>query len=401
MTTLVERHEIKENNPNYTNLIDFCHRSKNLYNRALYDIRQAFLFEGKDKFSTSWLYQRIKLTDPYKELPRKVSQQVLFQVLEAWTAFTQLMKVWNENPERLNSKPRPPKYLDKNRVNVVRFDVQSFSKTAMRKGYFKMSGLDILIPTKITNIKGGRIVPKRNNKVVIEIIYERELEENNLNMNLVAGIDLGLDNLATLTSNKTGFTPIVVNGRPLKSINQFYNKEKARLQSILPEGIRWSKKLDKLTDKRNKKIDKYLHTASRKIVNKLVDEGIGVLIVGYNKDWKQGINLGKKTNQNFVNIPFYKFRKLLEYKCHIAGIELIMQEESYTSKCSFLDDEPICKHEEYIGKRTKRGLFKSGNGTIINADVNGSYNIIKKAIPDAFAEGIEDVAVHPIRVTFL
>ena len=188
------------------------------------------------------------------------------------------------------------------------------------------------------------------------------------------------------------------NGKPLKSMNQFYNKEKARLQSLLPKNQDYSKRLDKLTHKRNNKIKNYLHNTSRSIINHLVFNNIGTLVIGYNPGWKQEVSLGKRNNQNFVTIPFLKFVQQLEYKTALVGIKTIITEESYTSKCSFLDLEEICQHDEYIGKRKNR-LFISGEGKIIHSDVNGSFNIMRKVFPKEFSNGIEAVVVQPLRIT--
>ena len=259
------------------------------------------------------------------------------------------------------------------------------------------SQLGIEIPTKKMNVKQVRIVPKSNHYVV-EVVYEQAETQAEVDSNLYAGIDIGLNNLATLTSNKVGFVPRIVNGRPVKSINQYYNKERARLQSILSQEHHFtSRQLDRLTTKRTRKIMHYLHTASRRIIDLLVAEGIGTLVIGKHECWKQEINIGKRNNQNFVSIPHARFIDMLTYKAKLVGIQVMVTEESYTSKCSFLDNEPIGKHEHYEGKRIKRGLFRSQFGKLIHADVNGSYNIIRKVAPKSF-EGVEDVAVHPVRL---
>ncbi len=215
---------------------------------------------------------------------------------------------------------------------------------------------------------------------------------------MYAGIDLGINNLATITSNKDGFQPRLVNGRPVKSINQFSNKRRAELQRKLAQEDakrHTSRRLERITNKRTRKIDHYLHTASRRIIALLVSEGIGTLVIGYNQEWKQEVNMGKRNNQNFVAIPFARFIHMLTYKAALVGIQVVMTEESYTSKCSFLDGEPIGKHEVYTGKRVKRGLFRASDGKQYNADVNGSYNIIRKVASDAFVQGSRGCVVHP------
>jgi IS605 OrfB family transposase len=214
----------------------------------------------------------------------------------------------------------------------------------------------------------------------------------------IASIDIGLNNLATLTSNGA-FAPLILNGKPLKSINQFYNKKKAKLQAALKKEQKTSRRIQALTHKRNNKVKDYLHQSSRYVMNQLVSNQISVLVIGKNDQWKQEIALGSRTNQNFVQIPHATFIDQLKYKAQLVGIRVVLQEESYTSKCSFLDGESIQKHAEYQGKRIKRGLFRSKNGTVLNADVNGSANILKKAFPTAFnGYGIEGAVVHPIRV---
>ena len=298
-------------------------------------------------------------------------------------------------------KNKIPKYLDtvKGRYLTI-FPKQSIGLREFKKsGKIHLSQTNIYINTKISNfndIKEVRIAP-RTSHYVIEIVYfkqEKRIEENGN----IASIDLGLNNLATITYNN-GYEPEIVNGRPLKSINQFYNKKKAYFQSKLQGNRKTSKKICKLAYKRNNKINDYLHKASRELVNQLVSKNVTTLIIGKNANMKQDINLGKVNNQNFVQIPIMQFAEMIKYKCELEGIIVTYHEESYTSKCSFLDNEEICKHKEYLGRRIKRGLFKTAQGKIINADVNGSYNIMKKAIPNAFANGIEGLGVNPIVLT--
>jgi putative transposase len=212
------------------------------------------------------------------------------------------------------------------------------------------------------------------------------------------GIDIGLNTLAAVTSNQPGVMPFLVQGRPLKALNQWYNKRRAQLQAKLPEGVYASRQLDILTDKRARQITSYLHVASRRIVQWLVEQRIGALVIGQNSDWKQAIGLGQRTNQNFVFVPHARFVQMLEYKAALVGIRVIVSEESSTSKCSFLDLEPIGKHEVYAGKRVKRGLFRASTGRCLNADINGAYNILRKVVPNAFGNGIGGVVVHPVRM---
>lgn len=393
---LVEQHIIDRSHPYFAEIDLAAFASKNLYNLANYTIRQEFITNG------NWLRYDVlasilKTSDAYRALPAKVAQWVLKMLDKNWQSFFAAIKEYKVNPGKFLGCPKLPQYKNKESGrNLLVYTIQAISSKLLRIGQVKLSGLNVFIKTEKQNIDQVRIVPRKNHYVV-EIVHTVEEEQKDLDYTLVAGIDLGIDNLAAITSNKPGFTPLLVNGRGLKSINQYYNKRKAELQSILGSDKAQSNRIDRLTEKRNRRVDNFLHTASRRIVDLLVKEQIGVLVIGRNPEWKQDVNLGKATNQKFVQIPHARFVSQLTYKCQLVGIKVIEREESYTSKTSFLDNEPICKSESYIGKRVKRGLFRSGNGTLINADVNGSYNIIRKAFPAAFdVQGIEGVVVRPL-----
>jgi putative transposase len=393
---LVEQHVIRKNDPRYEAIDRAAFASKNLYNAANYLVRQAFIFQGT-YLGYAEIFHLLKGHDAYQALPRKVSNDVLRLLDKNWKSFFKAIKAWKAHPEQFLGRPKLPGYKDKiEGRNILIYDIQALSKTALRKGIIAPSQLGITVQTQQTNVKQVRIIPKSTH-YVIEVVYEQEPEQASVDASLVAGIDLGLDNLATLTSNKPGFAPRLISGKLLKSINQGYNKRRAELQSQLKNRFT-SRQLERLTDKRNRRIKHLLHSASKQIVALLVAEGIGTLVIGYNPEWKQAINIGKRNNQNFVNIPHARFIDMLTYKAELVGIRVIITEESYTSKCSFLDNEPIGKHENYAGKRVKRGLFRAADGRLINADVNGSYNIIRKVVPDAFGKGIEGTAVHPCRL---
>jgi len=253
------------------------------------------------------------------------------------------------------------------------------------------------LPDK-TDIREVRIIPKGIG-YILEIVYKKKFHPKPLNKDNIVAIDLGVRNLITTVNNK-GFKPFVIKGGVVKSINQYYNKERARIQSTYDhQGIKTGKAIQKLTHKRNKKINDYFHKTSRKIIEYCVLNDIGTVVIGYNQNWKHNCQLGKRNNQNFVTIPFYKLIQQLEYKAEEQGLTVIKQEESHSSKCSFLDNEPIEHHNKYLGRRITRGLFKSQKDTtIINADVNGAYNILKKAFLNAVeADRIEDVGLHPTR----
>ncbi|MBV9710987.1 MAG: transposase, partial [Ktedonobacteraceae bacterium] len=278
-------------------------------------------------------------------------------------------------------------------------------------GVIQPSLLPIEVQTRQKSIDQVRTVPRKG-FYVVEAVYEQEVQQAPVNPAYYAGIDIGMNNLVALTSNKPGFHSVLVNGRPVKSVNQFYNKRKAELQSQLRrKGT--TKRIERMTNRRNRRIDHYMHTASKRIIDILVKEGIGVLCIGKNDAWKQEANMGKRNNQNFVQIPHARFIAMLTYKAELVGITVKVTEESYTSKASLLDLDPLPVHNTgsekhtFSGKRIKRGLYRAKDGRKINADINGSGNIIRKVAPDAFSkvEGVEDgkavlasLVVHPVRL---
>jgi putative transposase len=253
-----------------------------LYNAANYLVRQSFIHQGK-YLGYAEVFHLIKHCDAYQALPRKVSNDVLRLLDKNWRSFFKAMEAWKHDPSKFQGRPKLPKYKDKTKGrNILTYDIQAISKTGLKQGVIVPSQLGISIPTKHTQVKQVRIVP-RSGFYVVEVVYERAPVPTVVDPSLYAGIDIGLNNLATLTSNKRGFVPRIINGRPVKSINQWYNKERARLQSHLVKDKRYtSKHLERLTTKRTRKIDHYLHSASRRIIDLLVSEGIGHLVIGNN-----------------------------------------------------------------------------------------------------------------------
>lgn len=244
----------------------------------------------------------------------------------------------------------------------------------------------------LNNIQEVKVV-KIANGYDIKIIYKTDKPTPKPNNGRYLAVDLGLNNLMTAVSN-TNNTPFIVTGKTVKSVNQFFNKIKAKLQGekdrfihlakqsnkTIPQINCINKQLNKLSFKCNNQINDYLHKASHYLINHAVANEITTIVIGHNQDWKQGINIGKRNNQSFVSVPFARLVQMIQYKAKLRGIDVIVAEESYTSKCSFLDDEPIAKQVNYQGKHVKRGLFKSSNNTLINADVNGACNILRKVI---------------------
>jgi putative transposase len=380
-----------------TQLRHLCHISKNLFNESNYLIRQE-LFKNKKWIQYNTLYHKIKTSKNYQLLPAQTAQQGLKILDRNWKTFFSAIKEWKKDKSKFNRRPKSPGYKPKNREFLLVFTNQQVKLKDSILRFPKKIGIEI--KTRLsgkTDIREVRIIPK-GVSYVVEIVCQKIVHPKPLNTDNILAIDLGVRNLIT-TVNNNGFKPFVIKGGAVKSINQYYNKERARIQSTYDrQRIKIGKTMQKLTHKRNKKINDYFHKTSRKIIEYCVLNDIGTVIIGYNPDWKQNCHLGKRNTQNFVTISYYKLIQQLEYKAEEQGITVIKQEESHSSKCSFLDNEPIEYHAKYLDRRITRGLFKSKEGTIINAEVNVAYNILKKAFLNAIdADRIEDVGLHPTR----
>jgi putative transposase len=394
---LVEQHRIDRHDPRFVAIEAATFASKNLYNAALYRTRQAYIFEHQRIIGYSDLDKLMQPTLEYRALPAKVAQWVLKQVCAAWDSYFAAVAEWHIHPEKFKGHPKLPKYLAKTGRNLLVYTSQAISRDSKNAGWVVPSGVPMRVATKQTaaTIAQVRLVPKATHYVV-EVVYEREPEHPALDPTLIASVDLGVNVLAAITSNKPGFTPLLVHGRPLKSYNQSYNKRRAKVQAQLPPEQFTSRILEEMADVRHRQIQSYLHTASRAIIDLLVREEIGTLVIGQNVGWKQEVNLGKRNNQAFVFIPHARFIKLLTYKAALVGIQVVAIEESHTSKCSFLDLEPLQHHGQYLGKRVKRGLFVASTGQALHADINASYNILRRFAPHVVAQGVSAFQLRPI-----
>ena len=404
---LVEQHVIKRSDPRYQRIAAAAFASKNLWNAANYLVRQSFIFQGVYLNNTA-VFHLIKDHEAYQALPRKVSNQVLLQLHQAWVGFFEAMQEWREHPERFTGRPKLPGYKHKTEGhNLLVYEKGAIWKRELDQGVIAVSELGALVQTAQSRetVSEVRIVPKVDH-YVIEVIYQQETKPAPLDPELFVAADLGVGVLAALTSNKPGFIPRLVNGKPIKSLNRFYNKQCARHQGHLAQQNRFtSRQLERITTKRNRRILHYLHAASRRMIELLVQEGIGLLIIGKNPLWKQEVEMGKRNNQNFVQIPHAKFIDLLTYKAELVGITVIITEESYTSRASFLDRDELPVYDpnrqeepRFSGRRDGRWYYASGK-RIIHADVNGSYNIGRKVVPTAFdGPGIAAPAVRPRRL---
>ena len=376
----------------FRNLKYLCHIAKNLKNQAIYNVRQYY-FENKKYLSYNENYKMLKNSENYKKLNSNMAQQILKEVDGSFKSFFGLLKL-AKNSQYDNKKIKLPKYLAKDSFTTLVIGFVRLKDNMLIVPYsnsFKKTHQEVKIKLppvlKGKKIKEIRIIPKQHSRYFeIQYTYEVEEVQRELNKENALGIDLGIDNLCTcVTNNGTSF---IIDGRKLKSINQYYNKINAKLQSIKDKQktSRTTLRQKRIARKRNNRINDYLLKAARIIVNYCLNNDIGRIVLGYNEDFQRKSNIGSINNQNFVNIPYGKLRDKLIYLCKLYGIEFKLQEESYTSKASFFDGDeiPIYDKEnsqEYIfsGKRIKRGLYQTSTGKLINADCNGALNILRKS----------------------
>ena len=454
--------QIKQNHPIYDTITDFCIKSKNVYNYGNYIIRQIFITTSKlknnqpinqeqQKFLNNINiriddYNEFKLTnfkkkqakgkyigkifksvkyfdkdnrkcsydfldfvlkdsDCFKNLGSNSSQQTLRSLINNWNSFFKGIKEWNKYPDKFLGKPKLPNYKNTKTGKYSLFLCNNQFRIENNYLYFAWIPLKPFNNTFKINIPKNskliqlRFIPK-NNVYNMELVYEKEVSDTNdlKESTRICGIDLGVNNFVTM-SNNIGLKPIIINGKIIKSINQFYNKNLAYYKSKLKKinSKDWSNKLNKLTIKRDNKIKYYMHCASKIIINYCINNNIDTIIIGKNNEWKQNSDLYKTANQTFVQIPYENFIDMIKYKAEDIDIKVILTNESYTSGTSFLDEELPCKQNYNYSRRIFRGLFKSNTGQLINSDVNGSLQIIKKVIPNAFTGyGIEGLDLTPI-----
>ena len=417
----VEQHRIKKSKKNnkddklFKIIDDLCWKSKNLYNYGNYIIRQEFIETSKQKEQgliedARWiqyneLFQLCKESDCYKCIGSNVGQATLRKLDKNWKSFFAAIKDYSKNPSKYLGRPKLPKYLPK---EDGRFELGLDNiKFKIVDGYIYFSWTPLKIMnnifrTKIPNdskLVQLRFVPK-GNEYIMEVVYQIEVPETkDIESQSIAAIDLGVDNLMTITTN-CGVNPIIINGKPLKSINQYYNKKISGMRSALKlrNDSDWSNEMQRFTTKRNNQVDDYIQKSTKMVIDFCKDNNIDTLVCGYNSGWKQETDMGKRVNQKFVSIPYLSIVQRLEYKCENEGIKFIKTNESYTSGTSFLDGEEPIEKNYNKDRRIHRGLFQSEKGEYINADVNGSYQIMKKVFPKAFANGIVDAGSHPVVV---
>lgn len=411
----IEKHKIGKNHPLYTKADALCFNAKNVYNQATYLIRQEYIRTKKAHeedenvqvtvLKASQLYHMVN-EEARGDMSARPFNLLLREIDDIWKGFFKSCREYHKNPNKFTGRPHMPGYLDKeNGRYVFTVDDQKRGQSITEKdGYIRFALNDMrdfngIFKTHIKEydrICQARIVPK-NGYYDFELVFDIEIQGvEEKEPRRIAAIDLGVNNLATIVTN-FGTVPIVINGKPLKSINHYYNKELARMKSELElrHGQRTSKRMQSLTNKRNAKVDDYLHKASKMVVDYLVENDVDTLVIGHNNGWKQEASMDKKNNQNFVQIPHSRFISMLTYKLENKGIRMVEVEEMYTSGTSFLDYEEPIKENYNKKRRITRGMFVSNEGVKINADANAAYQILVKAFPDAFLER-NSVEKHPI-----
>lgn len=404
----VEKHLIKQNNDYYPMLCNFAYKAKNLYNHANYLVRNEFIKNNR------WIryaeMDKVLKTDTkfddYRQMPTAQSAQQTLRLLEKnWKSFFTAIKDWSKNKDKYLGRPKLPKYKPKDGKSIL---ILTNQNVKLKNGILifpkSYNGFTIkphfVSMNNFVSFQQVRFIPGYRD-FNVELVYNIEIPDAPLEDNKrYFSVDIGLDNLATVVNN-VGLIPIVINGKGLKSINKYYNKQVSHYREVAKRmnNKDYTKRMDSLTKKRNNKIDDYMHKASNYLIQYAVVNNINTIIIGNNKGWKQNSSMSKIVNQSFVGIPHMRFIKMIQYKAQNVGLNVILTEESYTSGTSFLDNEDPIKENYDKSRRIHRGLFVSNSGKRINADVNGAYQIMKKVFPEAFANGIQGVALHPIRVS--
>ena len=404
----VEKHLIKQNNSYYPMFCDFAHKSKNLYNHANFLVRNEFI--KNDKWLRYGEMDKILKADlefdDYKQMPTAQSAQQILRLLEKdWKSFFAAIKDWNNHKDKYLGRPKLPKYKSKDGKHIliltnqnvkIKDGILCFPKTL--KGF--TLNPQFLKKDNFVSFQQVRFVPGYKS-FTVELVYNIEVPDALLPDNgRYLSVDIGLDNLATVVNN-VGDKPIVINGKGLKSINKYYNKQISHYREVAKRmnNKDYTNRMNSLTLKRNHKIDDYMHKASKYLIDYALENDFNTIVIGNNKNWKQESSMSKRVNQSFVGIPHMRFIEMVQYKTQNVGLNAILTEESYTSGTSFLDNEEPIKTNYDKSRRVQRGLFVSNNGTKINADVNGAYQIMRKVFPKVNADGIQGVALHPIRVS--
>jgi IS605 OrfB family transposase len=420
---LTQQNRLKLNRQEENALKAACRVSKNLFNVCLYQQRQYF-FQERKYLRYEGAYQLCKENENYKMLATDVGQQTMKVVDRAFRSFFNLLKLRTRG--QYEAKVRLPNYLPKDGFFPLIIPIRKrdwgklpqkdwqFTVPMARRFRRHFGAITLTIPEHIRDkqIKEIRIVPKHQARYFeVAYVYEQSEEESPSVGEDAIGIDLGVDNLATCVT--TQGKSFILDGKALKSKNQWFNKRNSRLQSIKDmQGIQGlTKQQASLYYKRSNQVKDYMNQAVRYLVNYCLAKGIGKVVVGYNPTIKQNVNLGTRNNQNFVQIPHHLFRIKLKSLCERNGLTYVEQEESYTSKASAIDGDPLPVYNadnpqtpKFSGKRVKRGLYRTASGKLVNADANGALNILRKhlslskAKENQFLQRISGCLIQPLRL---
>lgn len=405
---LTERHLIKPGHELYGVLDDLTFKAKNLYNHGLYLYRQSYFEHKKNPRKPTLTWRGIDKSlrrqghDDILALPSKVANAVLKNLGESIKSYWKLVRLKRKGG--LGQKPKLPRYLHKtNGRYPLSFNYQTFGNKRGTNNELILcpKGLCLPIPTKVEHPKQVRIVPNRHN-FIIEVIYNVE-EQELKSTSKYAGIDLGVDNFATVTFS-TQNKPLIIKGLELKSINQGYNRLISKAQSLLPDPQKTSRSIHRLWSRRSWILRTKIHQMTAFLATLFDEMQIDKVFIGKNINWKQNLPFGKAVKQRFAYLPYETFIEQLRYKCQLHGITVVAQEESYTSKASFLDNDDIpvygeTENPKFSGRRIMRGLYHTSTGRLINADVNGSYNILRKGLMNNHLSfNVDNPLIHPLVV---
>lgn len=405
---LTERHLIKPGHELYGVLDDLTLKAKNLYNHGLYLYRQSYFEHKKNPRKPTLTWRGIDKSlrrqghDDILALPSKVANAVLKNLGESIKSYWKLVRLKRKGG--LGQKPKLPRYLHKtNGRYPLSFNYQTFGNKRGTNNELILcpKGLCLPIPTKVEHPKQVRIVPNRHN-FIIEVIYNVE-EQELKSTSKYAGIDLGVDNFATVTFS-TQNKPLIIKGLELKSINQGYNRLISKAQSLLPDPQKTSRSIHRLWSRRSWILRTKIHQMTAFLATLFDEMQIEKVFIGKNINWKQNLPFGKAVKQRFAYLPYETFIEQLRYKCQLHGITVVAQEESYTSKASFLDNDDIpvygeTENPKFSGRRIMRGLYHTSTGRLINADVNGSYNILRKGLMNNHLSfNVDNPLIHPLVV---
>ena len=398
-----ERILIKPNHQAFVPIKMACINACKIYNSANYQIRQAFFNGEIIKWSSADKIIKLHQEKLYSSVPNAASQAVIKKLGDDWKSFFKSLKSFKKSPSKFKKRPKPPKYNDK-----VKTYIQPFQSLKCVDNYIHFPKKTGINPIKTINCENQGILEKDEKRKIIkeirfvphghcfwlEIIYDPKIKNKKENVLLdkerVIGIDLGINNLLTIVSNVENLAPLLVKGKVIKSINQRYNKRKAYYQSQNNNAM-----IEKISVKRFCQLNDFFHKVSHNLLQYCLKNNLGKVIIGKNDQWKNKINIGKVNNQKFTTIPYNSLIQKINYKLENYVIEVVEKEESYTSKsdalvCDILPkyDKKQTKKYKFLGKRLKRGLYRSSNGKLINADVNGAINILRKVIGDDFVKGL-------------